>query len=384
VIVAIAGVAALSLGTDALLWSGLSLVAVGVAVLPPLARYDVTEMLPWEVLAVLAVAVALRPLGLLGTSAGFVAAAALALAVAVELDAFTALELTGWFSVPFVAVTTTALAGLWAIVQYASDALLGSSLVGSNYALMWNLVLAAGVGVGAGLLFRFYVREFGRWRDGDSREVAVDPVRTDRVPLSESRLRYPVRAMQIALALVVGYALVTRNPSLLVNAAVTLGVTLLPDLSRTRYDYEISAGLTVWITTAAVLHTVGALGPYETIGWYDQVTHTVSATLVAGLGYAVVQALDHSSADLVFPTYFRVLCILVFVLAFGVVWEILEFGADGLATILGMDAVLSQYGLRDSVLDLAFNTAGAILVALWGTRYFDGVSDFLSRRLRTS
>ncbi|WP_135821729.1 hypothetical protein [Halostella litorea] len=201
----------------------------------------------------------------------------------------------------------------------------------------------------------------------------------DAVGLPDGVLWLVVRGMQVALAGIAGYALVTVDPGLLVNAVLPLAVSFTPELVEWRYDHEMGGGLALWIATAAFLHTVGALGPYQWIGWYDQVTHTLSATLVAGVGYAVVRALDESSDAVDFPAEFRFLFILLFVLAFGVVWEIAEFASGGLASLVGGDAVLAQYGKRDIVLDLTFNTLGAVAVALWGTGYFDGVATVLSR-----
>jgi hypothetical protein len=201
----------------------------------------------------------------------------------------------------------------------------------------------------------------------------------DAVGLTDSSLWMAVRAMQVLLVGIAGYALVTVNFGLLANAVLPLLVTLTPEFVAWRYDHTMSGGLALWIATAAFLHSVGALGPYKWIGWYDQVTHTLSATLVAGVGYALVQALDESSDSVEFPPEFRFLFIVLFVVAFGVVWEIAEFASGGLASLVGGEAVLAQYGMSDIVLDLVFNGLGAVAVALWGTGYFDGVADVFSR-----
>jgi uncharacterized membrane protein YjdF len=75
--------------------------------------------------------------------------------------------------------------------------------------------------------------------------------------------------------------------------------------------------------------------------------------------------------------------ILIFVLAFGVLWEILEFASGGVAGIVGGEAVLAQYGERDIVLDLVFNTVGALLVAALGTDYLRDVARAVARTLGT-
>ncbi|ELZ12539.1 hypothetical protein C479_04062 [Halovivax asiaticus JCM 14624] len=190
-----------------------------------------------------------------------------------------------------------------------------------------------------------------------------------------------VHGIQLLLGLIVGYAVVTVNLTLLINAGIPLVITTLPWVLDRLYGHQMGVGLAAWISIASVLHAVGALGPYTMFGWYDSVTHTVSATLVAGAGYAIVDAIDRSSEAVDLPGEFRFVFILVFVLAFGVLWEIAEFASAGFASLLGGEPVLAQYGTDDIVFDLIYNAVGAVLVALWATGYFDGVAGLLDRRI---
>jgi len=190
-----------------------------------------------------------------------------------------------------------------------------------------------------------------------------------------------VRVMQAVLAVVVGYAVVTRKFGLVINAGIPLAITFLPRALAHEYGYEMDGGLALWISGAAFLHAIGALGPYTMFGWYDSVTHTLSATLVAGAGYAVVVAIEADHDGVEIPGRLRGVFILLFVLAFGVLWEIGEFGTGLIAELYGGQAVLAQYGASDIALDLLFNAVGATIVALWGTGYFDGLSRLLARRV---
>jgi membrane protein DedA with SNARE-associated domain len=201
----------------------------------------------------------------------------------------------------------------------------------------------------------------------------------DRVADSPAQLA--ARRLQHQRAAVGGYALVTLDFGLLANATVPLAVTLLPAALRYRHDYRMDGVLVLWITAAATLHAVGALGPYEVFGWYDQVAHLVSATVVAGVGYALVWAVDHNHEGVAIPGDLRFVFIVVFVLAFGVVWELAEFASTGAAALLGGEALLAQYGLSDVALDLLFNGVGAVVVGLWGTEYFSGVARLFGRRM---
>jgi len=194
---------------------------------------------------------------------------------------------------------------------------------------------------------------------------------------TEEPLMTAARALQAVLAAVVVYALVTVQVGLVFNGLMPLLVALIPDAVRRRYGHQMHPGLVLWITVAAALHGVGALGPYREFGWYDQVAHSVSAALVAGVGYALVRAIDRHHEGVVVPSRLRFVFVLVFVVSFGVLWEIAEFASGGLASLLGGDAVLAQYGIDDIALDLLFNAVGGVLVALWGTGYFDGVAALL-------
>lgn len=56
--------------------------------------------------------------------------------------------------------------------------------------------------------------------------------------------------------------------------------------------------------------------------------------------------------------------ILLFVLAVGGIWELVEFVVDLAARRFGFDAVLAQYGVNDTVGDLLFDLAGAVAVVV--------------------
>ena len=73
----------------------------------------------------------------------------------------------------------------------------------------------------------------------------------------------------------------------------------------------------------------------------------------------------------------------MFVVAFGVIWEVTEFAVSGLGSIIGGNAVLTQYGLEDTMLDLLFDTAGGLVTAIWGTAYLTDVTGALADRLDT-
>jgi hypothetical protein len=169
------------------LWAGFTLTLVVLAVVPPVAFRKLDAMLPWEVLALASIPslgrllVAGQTVGgvtLTGRITTYVAVAAAALILAVELDVFTPVRMSDSFAVVFVAIATVAAAGLWAEVQWLSDILFGTAFLLDGRpehvieeALMWDFVAATVAGVVAGVLFELYFR---RYADATPR-YPIDP-----------------------------------------------------------------------------------------------------------------------------------------------------------------------------------------------------------------
>jgi Na+-transporting methylmalonyl-CoA/oxaloacetate decarboxylase gamma subunit len=196
------------------------------------------------------------------------------------------------------------------------------------------------------------------------------------------------RALQVGLLGLAGYGVAIGAVGLAVNAVLSLAVTFIPPLLEWRYDHEVDPRLSLWIAVAASVHAAGFLGPYDAqsglLAWYDQVAHMISGGLVAGVGYALVEALDRESDRVEFPEGFRFVFVIVFILAFGVLWEIGEFAGGFVGKAVSSQEILIQYGIEDIVADLVFNTIAAVAVALWGTGYFDDIAAIFTGRLSDS
>jgi hypothetical protein len=156
VVVVLAVVAVERAVAGELLWSAMVVAVIAVALVPPVMAGRPTEMLSWEVLVLSALPAILGLFGVLGETVAYLSVAALALAIVAELDAFTGVEMTPDFTIVFVVVVTMAVAGLWTIGRYFSDAYLGTTLVADANAAMWDLVAATAIGLLAGLLFELY------------------------------------------------------------------------------------------------------------------------------------------------------------------------------------------------------------------------------------
>jgi Na+/H+-dicarboxylate symporter len=211
----------------------------------------------------------------------------------------------------------------------------------------------------------------------------------DRLGISAARQRQLSRGMQVALVVVLAVGAWQRDAGVLVNAGVALALTYLPGLLERDLGIPMDAGLTLWLTAAVTLHAVGTVGVpgtelesfYRSVGWWDSMTHTLSASVVAGAGYAVVRAVDLHTERIYLPPRFTFVFVLCFVLALGVLWEVFEFVLAELSLLLGMAPVLTQYGIADTMTDLWFNFLGGVVVATWGTAHLTDVVGALASRL---
>lgn len=159
--------------TGDVLWGAFAVAVLFLIVIPPLAFFSVRTMLPWEVLLLATLPLIGRAVATFDVSsriATYLSVAALALIVAVELHTFTPVRMTPTFAVAFVAITTMAAAGIWAAARWSADIWLGTDfldVLGADEAaieraVMLEFVASFIAGIGAGLVFEFYVRRFAR------------------------------------------------------------------------------------------------------------------------------------------------------------------------------------------------------------------------------
>jgi hypothetical protein len=192
-----------------------------------------------------------------------------------------------------------------------------------------------------------------------------------------------IRGMQVVLLALVGYGVVAGQPKAIVNGGVALLITFLPAVMERNYDLPLDPWLGLWITTAVFLHTLGSVGLYGYLYWWDNLTHALSASLIAAVGYTAARAIDLHSDDIHVPRRFFFVYLFVVVLSFGVIWELFEFGLDLVADSTGLTMPLAQHGLDDTVRDTMFNSLGALLVAMFGQAHLTGVADRVRERFVT-
>nr|WP_206043426.1 hypothetical protein [Haloarcula rubripromontorii] len=188
-------------------------------------------------------------------------------------------------------------------------------------------------------------------------------------------------AMQLVLLALVGYGIVAGQPKPITNGGIGLLVTFLPAVMRRNYNLALDPWLALWITTAVFLHTLGSAGLYGQIGWWDHLTHAMSASLIAAFGYTTARTIDLHNDSIHIPKRVFFVYIFVVVLSFGVIWELFEFALDIVATETGVTMPLAQHGLDDTVRDTMFNSLGALLVAAFGQAHLTDVAETIRERL---
>ncbi|MGM0718591.1 MAG: hypothetical protein ACQET5_15790 [Halobacteriota archaeon] len=175
-----------------------------------------------------------------------------------------------------------------------------------------------------------------------------------------SSMFLPVVSTVVFVAVLVTLAVAIRreNGAAVVNGIVVVGVVLFPAAVGSVASVTTGPALSLWLGFAGLLHMIGMLGFYESVWWWDHLTHTVSAGLVAALCYGTLLATT---------THSRIVVAAVtvgFTLVGGIFWELLELVARALGKRFDVEPALVYYGWKDTVFDIAFDLLAAIVIVL--------------------
>ncbi len=183
------------------------------------------------------------------------------------------------------------------------------------------------------------------------------------------RLTLVSRGMQAAMAAVVVAGVLTDNLTWVPAAAASLAVSEVPSILRRDLRIVLPVGLNLWLVLALFLHVIGGVsGFYDNLSGWDHITHAMSSSLIAALGFVTVAALDKYVDSMYLPTPFLALFIVMFTMAMGVSWELMEYVMD---EITGSNM---QYSLSDTMVDLLFDSFAGFIVAGVGMYYLRHVS----------
>lgn len=139
-----------------------------------------------------------------------------------------------------------------------------------------------------------------------------------------------------------------------------------------RVGIRLAPWQSLWIATALFLHPMGGLfGLYRSVWWFDHLTHAMSATLVAAIGFTTARAYRRLGGG---PGWVVPAFTIAFVVVAGLLWELLETYTP----------LLTVYGPNDTLWDHVFNLLGGVVVAVWGPRFLDDAATGLAARFEPS
>jgi len=153
-----------------LFWTIMGFWALCIAVLPAVVRRDLGNILPFELLFLIAIPfyLYLVPQNLgwndrfyydnLLRASEVLATFFIGFVTMMDLHAYTSLRTNKVFAVAFTVLLTMALSSLFAIGNFVSDQLFGTSIVASNRELMMNLVYSFFGGIVMGIVLTLYLR----------------------------------------------------------------------------------------------------------------------------------------------------------------------------------------------------------------------------------
>jgi len=107
----------------------------------------------------------------------------------------------------------------------------------------------------------------------------------------------------------------------------------------------------------------GFTGFYDNLPGWDHLTHAMSSSLIAALGFVTVVVLDKYVGSIYLPGSFLAFIIIMFTMAMGVSWELMEYVLD---EVTGSNM---QYSLSDTMVDLLFDAFAGFIVGAYGAYY---------------
>ncbi len=143
-----------------------------------------------------------------------------------------------------------------------------------------------------------------------------------------------------------------------IAAVMGMASVALPYLMRRSRIMAVPWPITAWVLAATFLHAFGiAAGLYDTIWWWDILTHVLATSLITVVGFIGLSLIEANLPSLHLPPRAMALVLISFIATIGMIWEALEFTFDG-ALGIGM-----QYSAEDTATDLTFDLLGGMLVA---------------------
>lgn len=205
--------------------------------------------------------------------------------------------------------------------------------------------------------------------DGERAKLKLD----DRVQL------YLLRILKLSVVAAMAFALYYREWGALGFSVLSLLLMFLPQMIKSRVNLrlpiEFDVVLAIFMYAAVFLGKAGLA--YNHFWWWDVILHTSSGFILGYIAFLILyikveQKKIQASRLLIGLIIFSI------ALAFGALWEIVEYG---LAEVFGGN--ISAAGLRDTIQDLIVDGIGGLAMAIIGIgQIFDRKKGFIARWTR--
>lgn len=182
-------------------------------------------------------------------------------------------------------------------------------------------------------------------------------------------LKYFTYALLALILIASVYALALEHYSVTFLGLLAAAICSIPTIVHRKLHIIVPGEVTFLVALTLFLHTGGFSFQWylDYYPYYDKLAHLIAAITIAFVIFLALLIMMRISSHLQLERWQIFLFVVIFTLAFGVIWEIWEFIFD---TFLGSFFTLPfQRGNTDTMLDLISDLAGGLIVAFLGT-YF--------------
>jgi len=154
---------------------------------------------------------------------------------------------------------------------------------------------------------------------------------------------------------------------------LAFGLSMMPVLLNQLYDTKLPWALDLIVAYMLFAHMSGFLLLYDVWPFWDDIGHTIGSMAITVIGFFIVYVYDYTSRIKVTKGMMMLFAVL-WTMALGGVWEIIEFIWDFIVSASGIVTATGQYGfaqngLFDTMTDLTIDLVGS-LVAATGCLFF--------------
>jgi hypothetical protein len=165
--------------------------------------------------------------------------------------------------------------------------------------------------------------------------------------------------MQVLILILNILAFISKDYGVFILGLISFFITLIPLFLKRKWKITLPWTLNFLLVLMIFLHISGiVIGWYKSFyPFYDKFGHFIGSFTIALLGFTSVLIIDwYTKVELTDKSI--IVFVIIFTLAVGAFWEILEFSSD---IFLG---TTNQKSLTDTMLDLIFDLVGGIIASI--------------------